>query len=301
MGVSRSINIFALLKVIGGFITGKWFIIANAWVNEAFKTNGYHVVSVGYRLLPHAGLDEMMEDLQDAFQWCLSNLPRICGPKAVALDRYVVGGESAGGTLASICGYKFLPRPKAVFDLYGAVDLADPIYCIWDPVEESSFVPLYLRERKEEDLATALSRRDLRNAEVYGLSDSKLTPSTPFKKIRELWGRDDIDRNEKHYLRTDMNKYMFSRNVLLSTLLRKERFSTKQAYLDECTRWSASLIARKEGTYPPALFLHGADDPLVPLAQSMDFARLLTKLDVPVKEVYAEGEGHCFDYSIAVS
>jgi acetyl esterase/lipase len=60
----------------------------------------------------------------------------------------------------------------------------------------------------------------------------------------------------------------------------------KTAYLD------ASPVQHVSKATPPALLLHGADDPLVLLEQAEVFAAALEKAGVPVELVRMEGAGH---------
>jgi acetyl esterase/lipase len=56
----------------------------------------------------------------------------------------------------------------------------------------------------------------------------------------------------------------------------------------------ASPINYAPADSPPFLFLHGTDDKLVPIDQSMRLAEKLRKLGVPTQMVALEGEGHGF-------
>ena len=60
----------------------------------------------------------------------------------------------------------------------------------------------------------------------------------------------------------------------------------KAAYLD------ASPVRHVGKGTPPALLLHGTDDPLVPIEQAEVFAAALEKAGVPVELVRMEGAGH---------
>lgn len=57
------------------------------------------LVSVDYRLAPQAGVDDIMEDVQDAGAWVQSSLDAVLGGGVVDVARVVVGGGSAGTSL----------------------------------------------------------------------------------------------------------------------------------------------------------------------------------------------------------
>lgn len=62
----------------GGWATGRHYD-PNPWVIQAFRPEGYHVVSVAYRMFPEAVVEDMYEDEKDAFEWAYKNLPDIIG------------------------------------------------------------------------------------------------------------------------------------------------------------------------------------------------------------------------------
>ena len=75
--------------------------------------------------MPEASFDEILDDCKDSLAWSIANLPRILGPDRINIDNYVVGGDSAGGTLSTLAGHLFEPRPKVVIDVFGIVDSLD--------------------------------------------------------------------------------------------------------------------------------------------------------------------------------
>lgn len=86
---------------------------------------GYAVVSIDYRLAPHVKLPAIIEDLQDACKWV-----REKGPELFHIDpqQIVVMGQSAGGYLTQVAGYRVHPRPKALVSFWGYGDIAGEWY-----------------------------------------------------------------------------------------------------------------------------------------------------------------------------
>jgi acetyl esterase/lipase len=74
------------------------------------KAEGCAVVSIDYRLAPETKLPDIISDIEEAFRWLASD-----GAKQFQLDprRIVLAGESAGGYLTLVTGYRVRPKPKA--------------------------------------------------------------------------------------------------------------------------------------------------------------------------------------------
>jgi len=95
---------------------------------------GWVVISIGYRLMPGAVLDDILEDVQDAYNWVRTELIKYTH---INPDLITVFGKSAGGGLAVLGGYKLSPRPRVVVGFFsGLTNWTDPkIYNPNTPVD----------------------------------------------------------------------------------------------------------------------------------------------------------------------
>ena len=134
---SYSLNDDTLHPVIiwihgGALILGNREIIPSEQV-EMYVKAGFTVVSVDYRLAPETKLANIVEDIQDAYNWV-----REKGPELFNIDPNRVGiiGQSGGGYLALMTGFCVDPRPSALVSFYGYGDISgawysrpDKFYC----------------------------------------------------------------------------------------------------------------------------------------------------------------------------
>jgi acetyl esterase/lipase len=102
----------------------------NAVQADKYLDAGYTIVSIDYRLAPQAKLNQIVEDLVDAYRWVRSD-----GPKLFRIDpnRIAVVGHSAGGYLTLMAGFRFDPPPAALVSFYGYGDIAGEWYSRPDP------------------------------------------------------------------------------------------------------------------------------------------------------------------------
>jgi acetyl esterase/lipase len=115
----------AILYLHGGAL----IMGSRSWLNpvqaQKYLDVGYAIISIDYRLSPQAKLNQIIEDLDEAYRWV-----RINGPKLFRIDpnRIAVVGHSAGGYLALMAAFRLTPRPAAVVSFYGYGDIAGEWY-----------------------------------------------------------------------------------------------------------------------------------------------------------------------------
>lgn len=127
----------------GGALTGGDMNLYNPYQREALLKEGYAFLSADYRLGPVTKLPQIMEDIQDAFDWVLDS-----ASKEFGLDpqRVAIMGSSAGGYISLMTG-TFPRKPKAIVSFYGYGDILgdwyckpDPFYCTQPPVSEEDAI-----------------------------------------------------------------------------------------------------------------------------------------------------------------
>src|ERR1022692_1588248 len=110
----------------GGFVTGD-LETHRGFAAEVARLLDLPVVLVDYRLAPEAPYPAAVEDAEDAARWVASHLAEL----GRAADALVLGGDSAGGTLAIVTAMALRDAPaeapiRAHIAIYPATDLSRP-------------------------------------------------------------------------------------------------------------------------------------------------------------------------------
>lgn len=98
----------------GGLIWGTRNDINKKQV-ELYNKNGYHVLSIAYRLAPETKLPEIVSDIRDSLVWVKEELTQHI---AYDQNKVIVIGSSAGGYLALMTGTLDV-KPAAIVSFYG--------------------------------------------------------------------------------------------------------------------------------------------------------------------------------------
>lgn len=118
------------LAIHGGtYVVGsKWGAFTAKEFTEVMN-RGWVMVSLDYRLFPGALLEEIIQDVQDAFQWVRTELVKIT---PINPNMITIFGQSAGGGLAVLSGSRLSPRPQAIIGFYSrCTNWTDPF--VYDP------------------------------------------------------------------------------------------------------------------------------------------------------------------------
>ncbi|KAK7988759.1 hypothetical protein PG989_009074 [Apiospora arundinis] len=311
----------------GAFVGGNHYSPLS-WLVPGFHALGYHVVSNAYRLCPQVDLEGSIEDCVDFIAWCRRELPAIIGHDKVDVDRYVITGESGGGYMVTNMATRLpAPAPRAVVDVYGAVDLFDPYNGLFETVDQTAYPawgsdkddPLQQEFSEERLLAVIRGDRDQAHAISAAL----------FSGGQVLEGEEQISAalkapfpfTERVRLQAAIHSYLSSvwplggrHRSAYTALFHPERFAgepgddeqSSESKQDAKVRAFARTVSPMQildsepfvsGTkkYPPTAFLHGSADVAVPLSATERFAAKLQALGVETLVSVEPDEPHVFD------
>jgi acetyl esterase/lipase len=127
------------------------------------ERNGYAIVSLDYRLAPETKVPAIISDVEAAFTWLKGD-----GAKKFHLDvnRIVVVGDSAGGYLTLVTGYRVNPKPKALVSLYGYGHLNADWSAKPNPYPDYNKVKISREEAMQQTDGTAISDSNLRKGDA---------------------------------------------------------------------------------------------------------------------------------------
>jgi len=238
----------------GGAFTfeSKKGIPTNQELNEAMK-RGWAVVSINYRLWPSVFLKDIFEDVQDAYQWVRTELVKTT---PINPDAITVFGQSAGGGLAVLSGYKLSPRPQAIIAFYtGCTNWTDPFAYNPDiPVDKL--------------LVDA----------VNNLSDPVVAEYTP------------AESSDPRLALADAAQASSKMGWLAVTHDPKAPAEEILAKLK-----GFSVVHHVDENYPPTFLGHGLADEVVPSSQSVEFSSVLKQKGVSYVLDLVPGANHGFD------
>lgn len=124
-GADRKIKKPVLIYIHGGALIGGSRTTVPRLVPDLLETFGYVVVLIDYRLAPETKLPQIIEDVQDAVRWVRAEGPKLFNANT---SRLAIAGDSAGGYLTFVTGFRIDPRPTVVATFWGYGDITSPWY-----------------------------------------------------------------------------------------------------------------------------------------------------------------------------
>ena len=274
----------------GGYRAGNHYEVP-PWTINLFHQRGIHIVSVGYRLAPGASMDDQLDDCEDAWKWCLVNLPE--GLKSYGgcdTERYIMGGASSGGGLVTLLGHRWTsPAPRVTIDVNGAADLIFQEGGKTEPEAPSTTWDGKISYEEAEKLAFDYDPS-------HAISFISLQPDAPRdgEGLRKWWRVDPAawSYNERASKQADVIKYVKQTQTLMTAPLRLTSKMSKKEREEKLKAYSSVYLLDSEKTYPPTIFLHGTADNAVDVNVSRNMAKKLKAIGVDVLESFPEGIGH---------
>src|SRR5579862_1881982 len=176
----------------GALIMGNREWIRNWRLLSFADRNGFAVVAIDYRLAPETKLPAIISDIEAAFNWVGGD-----GAKEFHLDpdRMIVCGESAGGYLTLVTGYRVNPKPNALVVLFGYGELDADWYTKPNPYPGYTGKKISPEEANQQSDGTAISDSSIRKGNggtIYqyyrqnGLSPQEVSGFNPDSLAREI-------------------------------------------------------------------------------------------------------------------
>lgn len=131
-----------LLWIHGGALIRGYRMDINPQIKTSFLSAGYAIVSIDYRLAPETKLQQIIDDLRDAYTWLHDYGPHLFN---VDTNRIAVAGDSAGGYLTLMTGICVKPRPAVLVSLWGYGDITGDWYTKPSPFYRSKY-PLIAKD-----------------------------------------------------------------------------------------------------------------------------------------------------------
>jgi len=248
---STGYPIFFAIHGGGDIFGGKQGAFSSQEGMEALN-RGWAIVSIDYRLIPGVVLADITEDVQDAYQYVRTELIKTY---PLNLNLVTVFGQSAGGGLAVLSGYKLTPRPQAVIAYYS--------FCTnWtDPYSYKPGVPDPIIVAAANKLAVPV------------VTEYSVTNSTDPKNA--LWTAALVS-GKMGWLVTTHDPNLPADQILASL----KTFSASE---------------NVDANYPPTFLGHGLADSLVPYSQSVQMANKLKEFNVPYILDLVPNANHGYD------
>ncbi len=291
------------------------------WLVPLCRSIGFHVVSVAYRLAPEASMEDMIEDCLDGIEWCRTHLQReLADFGGVNIENYVIGGDSAGGGLATLLPFRLAsPNPKAVINIYGVVDMMHEQAFLASMGSENGGQWKGFYGTSEKDIRSIIDGRDAHSAvtstanlwNLEGVSAEAISAGAEAiaLELKRIWGVSDAEWvfSERKKQQWNVKSYVGYARIMVTLPLRIEEMTSSTSRETLLKQYSASHLLREKcsshSSYPPTLFLHGTGDTAVPVEMSQHMAALLRDRGVETEELYCEGKQHGWDsiYTVSIS
>lgn len=271
----------------GGFLQGTRKFVPPHFL-RALAEHKLALVAPDFRLCPQVSISEVLEDVADCIRWTLDPNARAaagCTSDRITVDRYILGGSSAGGWPALLLGLglheqakRLAHPPSAVFAIYAISTVT------------KSLAPFFYEPQKPLSWAVDGKLIDKRSLEQGGhlhkcldvhhqLLDSssvKISTEAPPSSNPVRAALYNFARQEGTYPSFILQDASESEQVCTPTLIKSKVKTTK----------------------PSVLIAYGDSDPKVPHSQSLHVVEALRSVgydDTSLHVIEEKGADHLFD------
>ncbi|KAM0433450.1 hypothetical protein ACHAPT_004330 [Fusarium lateritium] len=256
----------------GGFLVtahGLFAAFFPKWVDKLALKHSAIIVSPDYRLLPSEnGVADLLEDLEDCWQWTKQKLPGILENKApghlLDFSRTLLAGGSAGGYCATEIAFSHPDEFGVLAIVYPLLDPRDKVYIKGPGPDEPTILRADLKDMptKEDTLAWIGEKR-----------------KTPHSK-------DGFDR------------LPFAIAACHSGIFASEIFDNKNLNMREF--FPLERVEAGERLPAKMWLMHGDDDATVPIRGSHKFIQLVKEKlpQTTLRFDVVPGQDHGFDFDV---
>ncbi|KAF4437913.1 hypothetical protein F53441_12919 [Fusarium austroafricanum] len=256
----------------GGFLVmghGLFAPFFPRWIDQLALQHSAIIISADYRLIPSAnGLEDVLEDVEDGWQWTKANLPVILEEKApghsLDFSRVLLAGGSAGGYCATQLALSHPDEFQSLGINYPLLDIKDRLYVQGARPDE----PTVLRMPLEE---------------IPSMEDTLAWIEKTRKEPESRAG----------FERTPFAVAACQRGIFASHVLDNKSLNNLEFNPTERIQTGAKL--------PKNMWImHGDDDSTVPIRGSQNFVDLVAKNspETTVRFDVVPGEDHGFDFDM---
>ncbi|KAM0555890.1 hypothetical protein ACHAPJ_006292 [Fusarium lateritium] len=259
-----------IYHIHGGFLVmghGLFAPFFPKWVDKLALEHSAIIVSPDYRLLPSAnGLADVLEDVEDGWQWTKSQLPGILKEKApghfLDFSHTLLAGGSAGGYCATELALSHPDEFHSLAVVYPLLDTKDKVYLEGPSPDE----PTVLRFPPED---------------------------IPFKADTLVWIEEKrkVPESRAGFERTPFAVAACQRGIFASHILDNKNLNKTEFHPLE--RIEAGAVLPKK-----MWIMHGDEDSTVPVRGSQKFVDLVAKKlpETTVRYDVVPGEDHGFEF-----
>ncbi|KAM0750869.1 alpha/beta-hydrolase [Meredithblackwellia eburnea MCA 4105] len=274
----------------GGLTGGSRLGFLPLWLVESSLGKGWAFVTVDYRLIPTANMDELFEDFRDAYDFVvgekLESILKESGKSLVDRGKVVIAGASAGVYAASSLALRLSNAnlaPKAFLGMYGETNIGADFY---NKSKDESTTFGLTTQRSMEDLQYLFSEERLPviagDVKWFQCSREGLTEAADL----EAYDQTNLT-NQLFYngVTADVFTSIPGLSAQLSSAQLHESDLSGQRKVVPAHLLPYFPLLSLPSNFPPSVLVHGTADKAIPFTDTVVFHDELLRLGVPVLKI----------------